>query len=277
MELLPIIVLILAWYLVAKFYKNKGHKIIVRHLAGFTVGVLGLIITILIITPNHDVTNNTKSNQESVKSESIRSEEQLDTAYKSSTEQTNSEKEPVAIEDKQIVQTKNNSSDQLDSGLTKQQAEQTLDLNITQFTTRLNKVLKNAQSPFKMTKKPKVTEGEVNDIVQYMFNDNFGVIITLDKSTHKVKSLMTIVTPVADNSEVNLLMLFSNGAVLSAFEGENEIKTLGKQIIELTMSAMKEYGNTKQDISKDFIYNGKKYGISISSYTGIMSFAQFNE
>lgn len=275
MEILPIIIFIIVWYLIASFYKKKGYKAIIRHLTGFFVGLLGFIVSIVIIMPQSDA----NSDKSEIIEEKPHKEQNSDTPLEKENKEKSDEqsKTVTVLPQDQLSTSQPQSQEQSLTSQTNQKDEQTLELNINQFVTRLNKSLANAQSPFKITNKPKITEGAVNDVVQHMFTDNFVLIITLDKSTHKVKSLMTIISPSADNSNENLVMLFSNAAVLSAFEGDNEIKTLGKRLVNLTTTVMTEYGNTKKDIVKNIIYNGKKYTISVSQYTGIMSSAGFDE
>ncbi|OOF88046.1 hypothetical protein BKG93_00125 [Rodentibacter ratti] len=253
MELLPLIVFVLTWFMVAKFYSKKGYGAIIRHLAGFSVGLIGLIATVLIVMPKAETPQQTDSKQEQ-HLQDIKAENTQDEKH-----DNQNQVEAIATKTKIAEEVKVQEMSKEDV-----KQVQTLGLELKKFSTRIDKALKNAQSPFKMEKNPKVTEGEVNDVANYMFSDNFGVIITLDKKTHKVKSIMTIVTPSPNNSDENLVMLFSNAAVLSAFEGENEIKVLGKKIMELTMSAMTEYDKTKKDTSKKMIWNGKKYGLLAS-------------
>lgn len=253
MEILPIIIFAIIWFFTVKFCKKKGYKAVIRHLLGFVMGVLGLVIAIIAITPSPEVDKNTID--ETVQHQTVLENEKEIQSIKIEEPIEEPKKTDIDIQPKQ----------------------KTLELNINEFSTRVNKALKNAQSPFKITRTINVDEGSVNDTAKYMFSDNFGIIITLEKGTHKVKSLMTIITPSPNNSDENLVMLFSNAAVLSAFEGENEIKTLGKKIMDMTTSAMTEYSSTKKDISKKFVFNGKEYGISVSSYTGIMSFANFED
>lgn len=274
MEFLPLIVLVLVWYFVAKYFKNKGRGKIVRHLAGFVVGFVGLVIAAVMVAPNKAETpTKTETTQQAVESTPTKEEvvtpqsEQVEKAESAQTESQVTEKTVEQLEVTEEVKEKPKTE--------AEKPEQTLDLDVKKFSSRIGRALKNAQSPYKMTKNPKITDGEVNDVVNYMFTERFGLIITLNKKTHKVKSMMTVVTPSPTNTDENILMVLSNSAVLSAFEGDNEIKTLGKKIMELTMSVMTEYSEKHQDVSKTIIWNGKKYGVSASKYTGIISSANF--
>lgn len=152
---------------------------------------------------------------------------------------------------------------------------QTIGINIKQFSQRANAALAEMGSPYKMGTKLKTEKGKVNDVVSYQFSKNFGIIVSIDKKTQNVVSLLTIVTPEANKAESNMVMMFSNAAVLSAFEGKNQLKTVGKQIMETTSDVMRQYAENKEDASKEFIFNGKKYSVNVSSYTGIMSSAGF--
>lgn len=154
---------------------------------------------------------------------------------------------------------------------------QDIGLTVSQFAKRVNANLASMESPFRMSESLKIQTGEVNDVASYQFSNNFSVVITIDKKTHKVKSLMTNVLPIADGGDQNLIMFFSNSALLSAFDGKNSMKTVGKKFITLTTEAITEWGKSKKDIEKSFVFNGKQYGISISQYTGIMSFAEIEE
>ncbi|WP_223810378.1 hypothetical protein, partial [Avibacterium paragallinarum] len=60
-------------------------------------------------------------------------------------------------------------------------------------------------------------------------------------------------------------------------DSKNAMKTVGKKFINLTTEAITEWSESKKDVMKSFIMNGKKYGISINSYTGVMSFAEIEE
>lgn len=154
---------------------------------------------------------------------------------------------------------------------------QDIGLTVSQFAKRVNTNLASMDAPFRISESLKIQTGEVNDVASYQFSDNFSVVITVDKKTHKVKSLITNVVPIADGGDQNLIMFFSNSALLSAFDGKNSMKTVGKKFITLTTEAITEWGKSKKDIQKSFILNGKKYSISISQYMGIMSFAEIED
>ncbi|OBX86862.1 hypothetical protein A9501_02630 [Haemophilus sp. CCUG 66565] len=274
MEFLPLIVLVLVWYFVAKYFKNKGRGKIVRHLAGFVVGFVGLVIAAVMVAPNKAETpTKTETTQQAV--ESTPTKEEVVTPQSEQVEKAESAQTESQVTEKTVEQLEVTEEVKEEPKTEAEKPEQTLDLDVKKFSSRIGRALKNAQSPYKMTKNPKITDGEVNDVVNYMFTERFGLIITLDKKTHKVKSMMTVVTPSPTNTDENILMVLSNSAVLSAFEGDNEIKTLGKKIMELTMSVMTEYSEKHQDVSKTIIWNGKKYGVSASKYTGIISSANF--
>ena len=274
MEFLPLIVLVLVWYFVAKYFKNKGRGKIVRHLAGFVVGFVGLVIAAVMVAPNKAETpTKTETTQQAV--ESTPTKEEVVTPQSEQIEKAESAQTESQVTEKTVEQLEVTEEVKEEPKTEAEKPEQTLDLDVKKFSSRIGRALKNAQSPYKMTKNPKITDGEVNDVVNYMFTERFGLIITLDKKTHKVKSMMTVVTPSPTNTDENILMVLSNSAVLSAFEGDNEIKTLGKKIMELTMSVMTEYSEKHQDVSKTIIWNGKKYGVSASKYTGIISSANF--
>ncbi|TPH21809.1 MULTISPECIES: hypothetical protein [Pasteurellaceae] len=274
MEFLPLIVLVLVWYFVAKYFKNKGRGKIVRHLAGFVVGFVGLVIAAVMVAPNKAETpTKTETTQQVV--ESTPTKEEVVTPQSEQVEKAESAQTESQVTEKTVEQLEVTEEVKEEPKTEAEKPEQTLDLDVKKFSSRIGRALKNAQSPYKMTKNPKITDGEVNDVVNYMFTERFGLIITLDKKTHKVKSMMTVVTPSPTNTDENILMVLSNSAVLSAFEGDNEIKTLGKKIMELTMSVMTEYSEKHQDVSKTIIWNGKKYGVSASKYTGIISSANF--
>lgn len=274
MEFLPLIVLVLVWYFVAKYFKNKGRGKIVRHLAGFVVGFVGLVIATVMVAPNKAETpTKTETTQQAV--ESTPTKEEVVTPQSEQVEKAESAQTESQVTEKTVEQLEVTEEVKEDPKTEAEKPGQTLDLDVKKFSSRIGRALKNAQSPYKMTKNPKITDGEVNDVVNYMFTERFGLIITLDKKTHKVKSMMTVVTPSPTNTDENILMVLSNSAVLSAFEGDNEIKTLGKKIMELTMSVMTEYSEKHQDVSKTIIWNGKKYGVSASKYTGIISSANF--
>ncbi|WP_223810417.1 hypothetical protein, partial [Avibacterium paragallinarum] len=60
-------------------------------------------------------------------------------------------------------------------------------------------------------------------------------------------------------------------------DSKNAMKTVGKKFINLTTEAITEWSESKKDVMKSFIMNGKKYSISVSSYTGVMSSAGIEE
>ncbi|KKB00573.1 hypothetical protein [Avibacterium paragallinarum] len=154
---------------------------------------------------------------------------------------------------------------------------QDIGLTVSQFAKRVNTNLASIESPFRLNESLKIEKGSVNDVASYQFSDNFSVVITVDKKTHKVKGVMTNVLPRANGGNQNLIMFFSNSALLSAFDSKNAMKTVGKKFINLTTEAITEWSESKKDVMKSFIMNGKKYGISINSYTGVMSFAEIEE
>lgn len=154
---------------------------------------------------------------------------------------------------------------------------QDIGLTVSQFAKRANANLASMQSPYKMNTNLKVDPGKVNDVAGYQFSDHFSVIITVDKKTQKVKGISTIIDPTANGGDENLIMFFSNAALLSAFDGKNSMKTVGKKAITATTEAITEWSKNRSDVIKTFVFNGKKYGISVSQTTGIMSFAEFEE
>lgn len=54
MILLPIIAFSVVWFCVARFYKTKGKGVVLRHLIGFMIGALVLIITAIFVAPTSD-------------------------------------------------------------------------------------------------------------------------------------------------------------------------------------------------------------------------------
>ncbi|MDE3997926.1 hypothetical protein NUQ47_07140 [Glaesserella parasuis] len=260
---IPFILFIALWIVIARFYKNKGKGAFVRHLAGFAIGALGFVISVLIISPAPvQPEETTKVEQpkepiatppkEEIKPAPAAEEKAPEVATK---EEPNAEKQPAEPE----------------------KVNQTLDLNANQLAQLINTALTEIGSPYQMAKKIKVEKGAVNDTASYQFSKNFGIVMAIDKKTQKVMSILTIVTPKSEGGDENMVMLFSNAAVLSAFEGKNQLKTVGKKFMEMLSSTMNDYGKTNKDQKQEFIFNGKKYSVSISSYTGVMSSAGFVE
>ncbi|WP_116743807.1 hypothetical protein [Actinobacillus suis] len=299
-NVIPFILLIVLWIVTARFYKNKGYGAVVRHLAGFAIGALGLVISVLIISPapaQPEETSKVEQPKEPVttpvkeeaKPAPVVEEAQIPLAQPEETTKVEQPKEPVATPPKEEIKLAPATEEKAPEVATKEEPKaekqpaepekvnQTLDLNANQLAQRINAALVEMGSPYKMAKNIKVEKGAVNDTASYQFSENFGVVMTIDKKTQKVMSILTIVTPKSEGGDENMVMLFSNAAVLSAFEGKNQLKTVGKKFMEMLSSTMNDYGKTNKDQKQEFIFNGKKYSVSVSSYTGVMSSAGFAE
>lgn len=272
----PFIVFAVLWYAVAKQFKSKGRGAFIRHLTGFVVGVLGLLISVVIIAPKPE-TATTEAKTEATTPVEIPKEETKPVAEVAK-EEPKAEEEQKAAQTPAVVDAQK-AEEQVEK-VTKEPAveekvNQTLDINANQLAQRINSALSEIGSPYKMSKKLKVEKGAVNDTTSYQFSKEFAVVMTIDKKTQKVMSMITILTPKSEGGDENMVMLFSDAAVLSAFEGKGQIKTVGKRIMDALMKTMTAYGETKQDQKDDFIFNGKKYSVSVSSYTGVMMTAGF--
>lgn len=272
----PFIVFAVLWYAVAKQFKSKGKRAFIRHLTGFVVGVLGLLISVVIIAPKPE-TATTEAKTEATTPVEIPKEETKPVAEVAK-EEPKAEEEQKAAQTPAVVDAQK-AEEQVEK-VTKEPAveekvNQTLDINANQLAQRINSALSEIGSPYKMSKKLKVEKGAVNDTTSYQFSKEFAVVMTIDKKTQKVMSMITILTPKSEGGDENMVMLFSDAAVLSAFEGKGQIKTVGKRIMDALMKTMTAYGETKQDQKDDFIFNGKKYSVSVSSYTGVMMTAGF--
>lgn len=63
---IPFIVFVVLWYAVAKHFKGKGKGEFIRHLTGFLVGALGLIVSVIAIAPKPDTSAATEQKTEAV-------------------------------------------------------------------------------------------------------------------------------------------------------------------------------------------------------------------
>lgn len=64
MMLLPFLALLIAWFFVARFFKNKGKGTVIRHLAGAAVGFLALVLCAICVAP--PIENNLKTASTSI-------------------------------------------------------------------------------------------------------------------------------------------------------------------------------------------------------------------
>lgn len=273
----PFIVFAVLWYAVAKQFKSKGRGAFIRHLTGFVVGVLGLLISVVIIAPKPE-TATTEAKTEATTPVETPKEETKPPVAEVAKEEPKPEEEQKMAQTPAVVDTQK-AEEQVEKvteePAVEEKVNQTLDINANQLAQRINYALSEIGSPYKMPKKIKVEKGEVNDTASYQFSKDFAIVITIDKKTQKVMSMITILTPKSEGGDENMVMLFSDAAVLSAFEGKGQIKTVGKRVMDALMKTMTAYGETKQDQKDDFIFNGKKYSVSVSSYTGVMMTAGF--
>lgn len=153
------------------------------------------------------------------------------------------------------------------------QGVKTIGINATQLAKRMNDALSEIKSPYKMVEKPNIERGSVNDVVKYLFSEKFSVVITIDKKTQNVIGLMTIITP-SSNRDENLMLAASDAAVISAFEGKGQLKTVGKRTIDALNKALSAYAETHQDQKESFILNDKKYTVNVSSSLGMITYAE---
>lgn len=153
------------------------------------------------------------------------------------------------------------------------QEVKTIGINASQLAKRMNAALSEIKSPYKMVEKPNIERGSVNDVVKYLFSEKFSVVITIDKKTQNVIGLMTIITP-SSNRDENLMLAASDAAVISAFEGKGQLKTVGKRTIDALNKALSAYAETHQDQKESFILNDKKYTVNISSSLGMITYAE---
>lgn len=153
------------------------------------------------------------------------------------------------------------------------QEVKTIGINAAQLAKRMNAALSEIKSPYKMVEKPNIERGSVNDVVKYLFSEKFSVVITIDKKTQNVIGLMTIITP-SSNRDENLMLAASDAAVISAFEGKGQLKTVGKRTIDALNKALSAYAETHQDQKESFILNDKKYTVNVSSSLGMITYAE---
>lgn len=137
----------------------------------------------------------------------------------------------------------------------------------------MNAALLEIKSHYKMAEKPKVQKGNVNDVVNYQFSEKFSVVITIDKKTQNVIGITSIITPTKDRNE-NMAMVAADAAIISAFEGNGQLKTVGKRTIEILNKTLTAYAQTKQDQTERFTHNGKKYTVNVSSTLGMLTSAE---
>lgn len=276
----PFIVFAVLWYAVAKQFKSKGREAFIRHLTGFVVGVLGLLISVVIIAPKPE-TATTEAKTEATAPVETPKEETKPVAEVAKEEPKPEEEQKQKMAQTPAVVDTQKAEEQVEKvteePAVEEKVNQTLDINANQLAQRINSALSEIGSPYKMPKKLKVEKGAVNDTTSYQFSKEFAVVMTIDKKTQKVMNMITILTPKSEGGDENMVMLFSDAAVLSAFEGKGQIKTVGKRVMDVLMKTMTAYGETKQDQKDDFIFNGKKYSVSVSSYTGVMMTAGFAE
>lgn len=272
----PFIVFAVFWYAVAKHFKAKGKGAFIRHLTGFVVGVLGLLISVVIIAPKPETATTETKTEATTPVET--SKEETKPVIEVAKEEPKAEEEQKTAQTPAVVDTQK-AEEQVEKvteePAVEEKVNQTLDINANQLAQRINSALSEIESPYKMPKKLKVEKGAVNDTTSYQFSKEFAVVMTIDKKTQKVMSMITILTPKSEGGDENMVMLFSDAAVLSAFEGKGQIKTVGKRVMDALMKTMTAYGETKQDQKDNFIFNGKKYSVSVSSYTGVMMTAGF--
>lgn len=156
----------------------------------------------------------------------------------------------------------------------KPEEARTIGIDVTQLAKRMNAALTEIKSPYKMEVKPKIQQGNVNDVVNYQFSEKFSVVITIDKKTKNVISVTSIITPSTQNNAENMAMVAADAAIISAFEGNGQLKTVGKRTIEILNKTLAAYAQTKQDQTERFIHNGKKYTVNVSSTLGMLTSAE---
>lgn len=275
-NLIPFVVFIALWYAIAKFYKNKGKKAFIRHLAGFAVGGLGLIISIIAIMPSSVSTSpNTASVQNSANEQKNKVEPKQTVETAKTVEQKVENTEPTQPAN-QTQQEKPIKAEPEKAELKEEKAAKVkvATLTIAQFAKQVNANLVKSGSDYRLPMELKIAEGDVNNTAQYMFSDTLGVTLVLDKQTNNIKSLMTAVG-VSDDGNQTLKDLMFHAAVIAAFDGQNGMKTVGGRYIKITTQAVDEFrqsGSTQ----KSFILNGKKYGISMIKGVGIVGYAEPN-
>lgn len=250
---IPLILFVVFWYAVAKHFKAKGKGAFIRHITGFLVGALGLIVSAIIIAPKPDATATTETKTEVVASKETVKEEQ-----KTVTEVV---KDEPKAEEKATETAKEEAEEE---------PAHDIGMNLSQFSQIVNTNFKEMSSPFKMPKKPKFEKNDNYDLMSYSFSNNFAMNITLQKKTHNIISVVTIITP-SQNTTDNLVMLFSNSALLSAAEGKGGMKTAGKKFIQTQTALSEQFTTEQKNVSDSFIYNGKKYEVGFINGVGIMS------
>ncbi|EDK06868.1 MULTISPECIES: hypothetical protein [Haemophilus] len=277
---IPLILFVVFWYAVAKHFKAKGKGAFIRHITGFLVGALGLIVSAIIIAPKPDATATTETKTEVVASkETVKEEQKTVTevvkdepkAEEPAKTEEPKKQEPVVAE---IPKAAEQPAEEKATETAKEEAEEEpahdIGMNLSQFSQIVNTNFKEMSSPFKMPKKPKFEKNDNYDLMSYSFSNNFAMNITLQKKTHNIISVVTIITP-SQNTTDNLVMLFSNSALLSAAEGKGGMKTAGKKFIQTQTALSEQFTTEQKSVSDSFIYNGKKYEVGFINGVGIMS------
>ena len=277
---IPLILFVVFWYAVAKHFKAKGKGAFIRHITGFLVGALGLIVSAIIIAPKPDATATTETKTEVVASkETVKEEQKTVTevvkdepkAEEPAKTEEPKKQEPVVAE---IPKAAEQPAEEKATETAKEEAEEEpahdIGMNLSQFSQIVNTNFKEMKTPFKMPKKPKFLNNVNYYLMSYSFSNNFAMNITLQKKTHNIISVVTIITP-SQNTTDNLVMLFSNSALLSAAEGKGGMKTAGKKFIQTQTALSEQFTTEQKSVSDSFIYNGKKYEVGFINGVGIMS------
>lgn len=252
---IPFLLIAVIWLIVVKKMKKRGKGAVIRHLTGFVLGMLGGIISIVVLAPKPSemaTENRAETVDSSPKNVSTQSIEAPSTPVVQATE---SKKGNEALKSKTI-------------GLTPKQ-----------FAKLVNQRLKSYDFPAQLPTNPSVTEGKVNNIAQMFLVENLGITLSLDKQANEIKGITTILS-LTDNLNANLLLFGANASVISSFAGEVDEKNVGAKFLKLSTEAMGEYAESKDKatgVKKDFIHKGMKFGIIVNELMGIYSYAQFEE
>lgn len=153
---------------------------------------------------------------------------------------------------------------------------QTIDIDCAKFAEKLNNNLRQINALHLMkVEHLKFTQGELEDFASFDFNENLGVVFTLNKKTQKIKAIKVKLSQ-NNNFQGNIsyaltiLDCFRNNSFVYAVDSSN----LKYRIDEYLQKLRNSYSKNQKPQIGYFDFDGKKYGVTVSGIN-ITLLAQF--
>lgn len=241
--LTALVIFAIAWLVIVRYFRNKGKTATVSHLSGFFVGVVlsvMFLVAAAIIdgpTPAAEVSSTSPSPAPNAAPSGARSNAPSSSrTVEPSVEETST-------------------------------PEATLDITVDQYKKNFDRIMKEADAPFRANFRTKSHSGS-SDVVAATLNDHLVILLTINSKSKKITSVLLSGTGDGTTKSGADIIVVAVAALASVFpDGKSE--QVGPTVIDL----MQEY-KVGDDEPASHVVNGVKLAHMRSKETGVLFSAE---